>query len=389
MIISVRRVALCCSILLLAFSYINVVDILVDDISLGGDSYCQGDWLVNFAGGLVRRGGLGEFVLCISDIFDISPLYVVGFFQLSFMTLVYVSVVAIFYLMRYMKYVFSIFMLPTFVLFWFYEGNSYYKEVIGMAAFAPLLVAAAIKYSASEKVLSPHLIVGAFASSIALFVIAVVGSEINVFFFPFLAFVAFSVFHFKSAVAYAVFTGVCAIASVLFALKFPSIPSADAVCNVLLMRGLNDEICSGSIAWLEKDSRDGIMAVLSMATPAHLARTFSSIFLSLFMIYFVLRVNNWRRVAAIALCFGFFAFLPLYVVAVDWGRWINMGIFSILSVASIISARFYRDNPAGGHARVAGERWQIIVLLLVFCSVWAITNRGTLMVGGALAFKFL
>ena len=258
-----------------------------------------------------------------------------------------------------------------------------------MAAFAPLLVAAAIKYSASEKVLSPHLIVGAFASSIALFVIAVVDSEINVFFFPFLAFVAFSVFHFKSAVAYAVFTGVCAIASVLFALKFPSIPSAEAVCNVLLMRGLNDEICSGSIAWLEKDSRDGIMAVLSMATPAHLARTFSSIFLSLFMIYFVLRVNNWRRVAAIALCFGFFAFLPLYVVAVDWGRWINMGIFSILSVASIISARFYRDNPAGGHARVDGERWQIIVLLLVFCSVWAITNRGTLMVGGALAFKFL
>ena len=106
MISLVRRAALCCSMLLLAFSYINVVDILVDAISLGGGSYSQGDWLVNFAGGLVRRGGLGEFFLCISDIFDISPLYVVGFFQLSFMTLVYVSVVAIFYLMRNMKYVF-------------------------------------------------------------------------------------------------------------------------------------------------------------------------------------------------------------------------------------------------------------------------------------------
>lgn len=388
MIISVRRAALCFSMLLLAFSYLNVVNILVESISSGGGSYSQGDWLVNFAGGLVRRGGLGEVIVYISDIFYISPLYVVGFFQLSLMTLVYVSVVAIFYLMRDMKYVFSIFMLPTFVLFWFYEGDSYYKEVIGMAAFAPLLVAAAIKYGFAGEVLRPHLIVGAFLSSVALFVIAVVGSEINVFFFPFLAFVAFSIFHFKIAVAYAVVTGVCAIASVLFTLKYPSVPSADAVCNVLLMRGLDEKICAGSIAWLERDSRDGLMAVLSMATPTHLARTFVSIFISLVMIYFVLRVNNWGRAAAISICFGFFAFLPLYVVAVDWGRWINMGIFSILSVASVVSAKSYRDNPIGRHARTAGERWQYNVLLVVFCSVWAITNRGTLMIGGSLAFKF-
>lgn len=382
-----RQAAIYFTSLVIIASYFNIIQILYNDIAAGGGSYAQGDWLVNFSSGWVRRGALGEIILYFSDTFDLSPLYVVGAFQVILMTLVYASVVSIFYRVRHLKYGFALLLLPTFVLFWFYEGNAYYKEVIGMASFAPILIAAAMaKRHGGVKIDSKKAIFPLLASSF-LFAMSVAGSEINIFFFPFLAFIAFSLFDRKVAIFYSGFIGACAFASALFTIQFPLVSSVDAMCNALLVRGLSQEICNGSIAWLARDSSAGLSAVLSMASPSHVFRTLLAVAISLGLIYFVLRVNNFHRTLTFIICLSFFIFSPLYLVAVDWGRWINMGIYGVVSLASIaqMSALQYGKE---GERPFDSENWKYTLLLVIICSVWAITNRGTLMIGGALAFKF-
>ena len=352
-----RQAAIYFTALVIIASYFNIIQILYNDIAAGGGSYSQGDWLVNFSSGWVRRGALGEIILYFSDIFGLSPLYVVGAVQIILMTLVYVSVVSIFYIIRKLKYGFALLLLPSFVLFWFYEGNAYYKEVIGMAAFAPILIAAAIISRHDGAKIDSKKAVFPLLASCFLFAMSVAGSEINVFFFPFLSFIAFSVFNRKIAILYSGFIGACAFASAIFTIQFPLVPSVDAMCNALLVRGLSQEICSGSIAWLAKDSSAGLAAVLSMASPSHVFRTLLAVAVSLGLIYFVLRVNNFHRTLTFLICLSFFIFSPLYLVAVDWGRWINMGIYCVVSLASIAQMSTLQYSKEGQRA-FDSEDWK-------------------------------
>ena len=47
------------------------------------DSWTIGEWLINYQGGFVRRGLLGEVIFLISDFFSITPIYIIWIICLS------------------------------------------------------------------------------------------------------------------------------------------------------------------------------------------------------------------------------------------------------------------------------------------------------------------
>ena len=68
-------------ILVLGFIFTYLLNHLVNNISLGGNNFSQGDWLINSHAGLTRRFMIGDILLYLSDFFDIGLLKLLGFFQ--------------------------------------------------------------------------------------------------------------------------------------------------------------------------------------------------------------------------------------------------------------------------------------------------------------------
>ena len=57
--------------------------ILAANNSYVNDSWTIGEWLINYQGGFVRRGLLGEVIFLISDSLSITPIYIIWIICLS------------------------------------------------------------------------------------------------------------------------------------------------------------------------------------------------------------------------------------------------------------------------------------------------------------------
>ena len=68
-----------------------VIARLLFDYLIGGTGWRQGDWLINFHAGPVRRGGLGEAIILLSDLMPLSLLATIILIQSGlFILLVFV-----------------------------------------------------------------------------------------------------------------------------------------------------------------------------------------------------------------------------------------------------------------------------------------------------------
>ena len=76
-------------ILLLGFLYVSL-RVLYDYIA-GGNSWKQGDWLINNAAGSIRRGPLGSFIISIDDLVDSNPLFVVSVIQIALLAVLFIT----------------------------------------------------------------------------------------------------------------------------------------------------------------------------------------------------------------------------------------------------------------------------------------------------------
>jgi len=94
------------------------------------NGYILGDWVINYSGGFVRRGLLGQFFFSISKYFDISIKHIIFFFSSA----VYTSSIYFFYkivknkLDNYLVLVFIL--LPSTFLFNFFDPLSVGRKEI-------------------------------------------------------------------------------------------------------------------------------------------------------------------------------------------------------------------------------------------------------------------
>ncbi|WP_102110379.1 hypothetical protein [Oceaniglobus roseus] len=294
------------------------------DLAAGGEPWHQGDWLINDAGGTVRRGPFGAALIALADLAGLSPVALTVAVQAA---LVLVAMAALLdaFARALAQPVWALLLTSPafFPLFWAARPEAgLRKELLVFAAMALLLPAAG--RDGRWRRLAPV--------SAALFLAACVGHEANVFLLPaygLLAFVALRPDPRAGAVRVAALVVVGGTAAAfLFAWAYRDGGDPAAVCAALTARGASPRICIGAIEWLGHDiafARDLLGSLLNRRSGA--AFLLASALAGLPLIHLVALHDRWRLMLGISLLL-LLPILPLFAVAVDWGRWMALHVAS-------------------------------------------------------------
>ncbi|MDI1301030.1 MAG: hypothetical protein PSX71_03925 [bacterium] len=290
------------------------------EIMRGGDAWKTGDWLINYEGGPVRRGLVGQVLYEFSRL-GTNLLWSAFVLQVAIYLLVaHLTLKLFFSVDREASWLLLIFS-PAFIfLFPFYDvQGGFRKEIILFLSFCVLACG----------LLDGKLRHGHVIASLLIYGVAVFSHELAAFAIFFMVFLLLqaktNTANHAMINAYAVGYILLAVGGVGFALANPGNGVVKSeVCNSLLMAGLKDSICSGAIEWLQFDSGYGMREVRSYLS-GYLVVYPLLFFLACFPVF----LTGWYRKRVIFLMLGFFSLLPLFVVAVDWGRWIHVYVFMV------------------------------------------------------------
>lgn len=285
------------------------------------DAWQTGDWLIDYSGGLVRRGISGEIIwLLASD--GPHAITVVVALQTTLAALLFI-LVATLYLLTDRSPAWTMLVLsPSFLLFLALDplGNGR-KELLVLVGLA----IAALGFRLGKPELGLWI-------AFPIFLLSLFAHEALVVTLP-----AFIYLIFKSIPlqkAWRITAAYCAggVAGVSLALLRPgSRSAAEQICASWSDRGIND--CGGALAALGTPIATEALNLYSLMFPAYWAYLVPG---ALALIpFFVLRFlpGEWFVSILITL-----ATLPLFLVAWDYGRWIFL-IASQLSLISLAQAR--------------------------------------------------
>ena len=139
-------------------------------------SFLTGDWLINYAGGFVRRGLFGEIALRVGDLLHVSPVWIAFFVPAAAMLWLVAVVVRWFYQTDRDPGWLLLLLSPTFLMFWVLTGKGILrKEVLAFAALALLIGASHPGARTGWRV----------AAAFALFTFAAFTHEVTLFVSPF------------------------------------------------------------------------------------------------------------------------------------------------------------------------------------------------------------
>lgn len=290
-----------------------------------GSGWRQGDWLINLGAGFVRRGIMGDGFILLSDITGVSLLIVVQAFQIALFIAV-IFVVWIIGLMHSNRRLLLFLAASSGFLVIFWAGDpqgTMRKELFGLLALALLAM--------SQIRDRPATIWAVLA--VILYTLGCIGNILHAFMLPS---VILSLYFLSEGgqISDRLFKTLAAFSLAMSALwlgcavLFRGAPELAGICEPLIARGLDDGFCQGALLWTvtgEIDHIDQLMTKMTSAALLHflVAATFLLIPVALSFSVF------WERRVLIFLAIITFAtFLPLYIVATDWGRWLSISYTS-------------------------------------------------------------
>lgn len=324
----------------------------------GGSEWIHGEWLINFAAGPVRRGLGGTVVLGLSEVFGTSPLAVIEVLQGGAVIGVILGVVLVLLAKGAPVRMCILALSPAFMLTWHNAFGTHGKEIFACLPFVPLLLAA----------LTGRAFGLALILAILLHGLAILLHETSVLFFPFLMVSGLSLIHRglprQQATLFAVGLTAVASAGTGFTLLNMSVPSAEPICAALTARGLSETLCGTPIAWVSNSGPDALAFTLGRLPDRDWLGIAATAILAYAPLWIILRpALPWRWIL-IGTALTILAFLPLYLVAVDYGRWLNMQIAAISLTLLVIAATGWRDLLVAPMTRSLA--WGLIALTLLW-----------------------
>ena len=328
-------------------------------IARGGEGWQTGDWLINYAGGLVRRGAVGE------SLFRVLPseqvLEAVFWIQVGFLFVFCSLSVFLFLKSPRSGPWFALTLSPAFLLFPFLspEGGLR-KELIGLTALAWLAVAIRMKWAAWTRL-----------PALLLFAIGLSGHEVTVLMLPAFAFLLFqedglrnsSAWTRIEAVAYA---AIGVLALVFYALRPGSSEQVSAICQSWQEYGIwsNPDtlqaFCNSAVGSLGDTTLEAVKAVAANF-PGYLSLV--SLFVLASVPFYLIRIP--RSIVFFA-AVQFVALVPLFVVGTDYGRWFFV-FFSITSLIVLSLSTRLASRTRGV------PNWAAVL----YVSLWSIPYAGT------------
>ncbi len=326
-------------VLLCIFAFVNFsrVDYV---LSQSWNGWAIGDWLLNYEGGFIRRGLLGTFLISIGSGLGISLNHLIYVVQCT----VFLLFLLIFiYLIRNKKINFWYLILcfsPGFLLFNYYDGMSVgRKEILIYTLFGFWCV--------MHERSGPRSISVVFFS--LLIFLLTLTHEMAVFFMPYFMLVGFLSYPINSRqdLFKIIAPGGASLIAVAILLLFAHPISSNSMCRVFVELGANENVCTGIISFGSDVAIGTIWQRLAELDFIVQLGWFAFLLLAIALIYLALAsfqpqpIGRKKPIIAAALLLG--GTTPLFLLSIDWGRWIAIHItLSVIFIAS----RLPRTAPA-------------------------------------------
>lgn len=330
----------------------------------GTDGYRLGDWLINYQGGWVRRGLIGQLVFWVTSS-KTSTIWITFGLQASTYLVTIIYFLKLYFAQPRQNFWLLVAFSPAFIiLFSFYDDlGGFRKELLLFLAFILLI------YSLRSKLIQPIYLI----FSIITYGVAVFSHEIAALASPFFLYqihlalrrnTASTSINLRDRKILLVVGGLYLILSIVSLLLTTTISASgllvDDICRSLTSRDFEPRICAGSIAWLMKSTSFGFKEVLAYI----LTKNYLIIYPALLVLSLApLLLTNWIWRHWQILIIGFVALLPLYFVAIDWGRWIY--VYVTLVFLSLLISSFHENISVKNIP---------VVIIIAYTSLWSIPH---------------
>lgn len=299
---------------------------------LSHNAWQYGDWLINYQSGFVRRGFTGEFAYQISSWFDLDIGMIVFLLHSLFYGMIfYYSYRLLAIQDKLIPYIFLIFSPFIFNFQVFDSQGGFRKEIIFLAFLALVMYWAKIEKGFNNK----------FFIILCIYPFAILSHEMLFFFMPYL-YIAY--FYANSAnkqnVKKLILFSLPSIL-VFFVVFIFGKSSAEDVKNIFLsLDNIGYSISGGAIDFLDKDIFHGLNWVQEMLFQN---KYYIYLFITLFSFFAFIPLKNKiififnNKLFFIFIISSLVMSLSLFLVAIDWGRWIYIHLFSIFLVTLLIN----------------------------------------------------
>lgn len=316
--------------------------------------YQIADWLINYQGGFVRRGFIGQLLYFISDSPSVT-MYITLSLQAGILIVATTLTMRLFLkTQRELTWCIFLFSPLFFIEFQFLnEYGSFFKEIIVYLAL-PLYLLGLHNNQRWQRILAMMIYtVGAFSHELI---------SLCIIFFVWPIWQAIREQNrrdlWPELIPLVLIAGISAITAFLFNGN-PEI--SKGICQSLIIKGFDPMICEcGSIGWISSDIngtlawsnilKDGGYVIWPYVGEAVVGS------IPFFAIKDLKRHLIW-------LILGLIAFAPLFILAYDYGRW--MSLFFTLSAINFFYISIHKDFAL---------RKISLIPILLYCCCWSVTH---------------
>ncbi len=335
------------------------------------------DWLINYQGGFVRRGLMGQIIFLLTSWLHVSPLLLAVVVAMIGYVVISWSIWKLMANSSWRLWVLAAFVSPALIGFTVTARGGFHKDVLFLASLAVLLVMM-LRKGVNAWILSTFITVACS--------FCILSHEPLFIYLPYmLAALAIGVGEIKRVAAIALVPVLFAMASFYaVATHHGDDHTVAAICDSIGKE--NAALCNGSIGNLSHSSAYARKETVDESTLYHYYRIYPAMGLLALLPIAMGFVDLWscaslRRdlnLLAATAAISFVMSLSLFYYATDWGRWIYMHLFSMFLILLFLDDR-RQSNPRtavsvrgieGGTARVAF----VSILLFAYATCWNLPN---------------
>lgn len=325
--------------------------------NIRSDGYILGDWLINYQdGGFKRRGLSGSFFFLLQDLSGSSLHYLVFGFQ------VIIIIFFFYYYFKLIRYKEATFLYLSLLLSSLgFVGLFNCVDYVGKKEFIVFFLFAYFVYQLDQNTLSrfkEYLI--CFGLFLAMFF-----HEVTLFFIPYFLIALYlktKKIEYRRYFKYILAVFIPAIIIVLFGKEI----NEGRSLSILKDRGV---ILTKGIFFWHIDERQYIKDRIC----EYLLYVFSFGF-SVFHLWFYLKYQKSRKILSIALVMAFLFSLPLFYLAIDWGRWMYIHMIFII----VLFALLLKDSESSlaSEKLILDQKFWITFFIIIISLIYRVEMSG-------------
>jgi hypothetical protein len=338
------------------------------------NGWCIEEWLINYQGGIIRRGFVGEIIYKLALYTGFNPgIYAVLFQAIFYALFFYFSYKIIKQQKNILPYGLLVFSPFIFLFQVANDGGGFRKEIIYFALMAALVWATYLENTIKFRM--------AFYGGLVLYPLIILSHEMLIVFLPYLA--AVYILSCRITRWDKVFIPFMVAFSIVTFLKIiqPELSLQQIEAIHVSLEKLNYPVEGGVLSYLGKDAAYGFEMVLTALREEDYLFYIAVLCAAMIAYYPVrgrLKTVFRNRSVLLLVLISTFGTLPLLAVAIDWGRFLYIhcvSLFFLLLVRQVAVTGYDGDEKITALVNQWGRK-KIIVLLVLYSLLWNMSPSG-------------